>query len=113
DAVRLLKKVVAERGDEFVYKEDSGCFYAHNGGPSCGVGLALHMAGVPVNVLSEMDRIDQSEISNTETLDVLALLHDMTLTPTAVQVFQRFQSNQDSGLEYGAALDFALTGASK
>lgn len=61
---QLLAEAVAERGEEYVYKNERGqdgtfgdCAYVHgspSGGhsPGCIVGLVLHKAGVPLERLA-------------------------------------------------------------
>lgn len=119
-ALDLLEQVVQARGDDFIYhqftnpdvyrsEEDvplgSGCWYQYQGAPSCGVGEALSLAGVPNEVLREMDD-DEDDTSLYAVTRVLenAGVH---LTQDAVAVFTRFQELQDLEETWGASLEAA------
>jgi hypothetical protein len=56
-AKALLSEVVKEAGEGFVYKDS--CVYESLGEPSCMVGRVLAKAGVPVETLRLMDRVDK------------------------------------------------------
>lgn len=108
-AIGLLVGVVRKRGLDFVYHKPSGsrCLYQHDGVPSCGVGQALFDAGVSIETLAVMDREDESGIGE---FDVLTILYEafVDISDDAVEVFLRFQNDQDDGASYGDALNSAM-----
>lgn len=119
-AINLLEQAVVDRGQDFEYVHPdkitahpetgeqapmNGCWYEVNGAPSCGVGLALHLAGVPLTVLDALDQVDgDTSISN-----VAWILEDnqVHLTEEALAVFTTFQTNQDIYATWGNALEAA------
>jgi len=108
-AITLLKQVVEERGEGFSYKVPQGatrCLYEWQGSPSCGVGAALHKAGVPVHVLAKLDDAC-GEIADDETREFLQE-NQVILTPDATRVLWGFQGSQDNGANYASALRAAL-----
>lgn len=119
-AINLLEQAVADRGPEFGYVHPdkvvthpetkvqapmNGCWYEVNGAPSCGVGLALHLAGVPLTVLDALDQAD----GDTSLGAVAWILEDngVHLTQDAVEVFTKFQEHQDLYDPWGVALEAA------
>lgn len=120
-AIELLTAVVEERGKDFVYEpytegaeENHGltCFYTVDGKPSCGVGLALFNAGVPISVLAEMDNLgldvdDESAINSSGVLAILKR-NGVEITDVAANTLFGFQVMQDMERPYGMALDNAL-----
>lgn len=119
-AINLLEQVVDLRGRDFRYQQEEkvitipeevepvsvgGCWYELNGAPSCGVGVALHLAGVPLTVLDTMDQ----RPGDTCIGDVSWILEDngLRLTQEALNVFEKFQSYQDLDSTWGDALDAA------
>lgn len=120
DALRLLKEVVAERGEDFVYEPvkktdplDPGqtCFYIKDGVPSCGVGLALSKFGVPNEVLERMDMdTDEAQegtgITGPNSTQVLWEAGYM-MEPSAQVLFLNFQASQDARNPYGESLQLA------
>jgi hypothetical protein len=58
-AVELLREVVAEAGEDFVYESPiepkSRCLYVHDGQPGCIVGHVFHRAGVSVEDLAGVE----------------------------------------------------------
>ncbi len=109
-AMGLLVQAVEERGRDFIYEPvvrkgvHGACVYQDQGTPSCGVGLALHKAGVAIEVLAAMDQVEDTSI-NVVTPELEA--GGTTLTDKAVDVFLRFQEHQDLQLPWGEALDHA------
>lgn len=115
DALNLLAQAVQERGAGFEYRHTtkimvqgdypgpmSGCWYELNGAPSCGVGVALHKAGVPLTTLDALDQVlDSTDI---ESVEPVLEAHGVTLTADALEVFREFQRNQDFGLSWGECL---------
>lgn len=120
-AIELLTAVVEERGADFTYTPDTEnvdehhgltCFYERNGVPSCGVGLALFKAGVPISVLAEMDNLgrdvdDESAINSSGVLAILKR-NGVEITDVAASTLFGFQVMQDMERPYGMALDNAL-----
>jgi len=112
-AIELLERVVAERGRDFVYTQnssDSGksfCSYERYGEPSCGVGLALSYLGLTPEQLAEMDDLADAAVYSE---DVRSYLFDLgfSMDEEANDVLCVFQGAQDSELPYGEALDRAL-----
>lgn len=56
-ALELLRAAVATRGPDYVYKPPSSghCVYVADGKPSCVVGVALAIHGVPIAQLQKLD----------------------------------------------------------
>lgn len=118
-AISLLELAVDRRGPDFVYSQprkeintrshgrvmEYGCWYEAGGAPSCGVGLALHLAGVQLNVLDDMDQVE----GDTSIDKVAWVLEDngVHLTEEALAVFTTFQTNQDFHATWGNALEAA------
>jgi hypothetical protein len=111
-AVELLEKAVAERGEEWVYQRvhdplydfcgDGVCLYVNEGQPSCLVGMALVLHGVPVQRLEEINRVGAGA------------LHDHfaeVVAASAAEVFREAQTAQDSGATWGDALSAARSRA--
>jgi hypothetical protein len=115
-AIALLEQAVEPR-PSFIYQQTPknmvtaergpmhGCWYEKGGAPSCGVGVALSIAGVPLTVLDEMDQVE-GDTSIESVLHVL-VRHDISLTDQALQVFSRFQTRQDDGFTWAEALSAA------
>lgn len=99
EAIALLERVVAERGADFMYKEQH-CRYQYNGVPSCAVGLALSYLGVTVEQLMGLDYAGE----NTTFKSVHTLIDGFEFTPAAVAVLARFQFSQDHRAPYGGCL---------
>jgi hypothetical protein len=122
DAVKLLERVVAERGADFVYEyprelqtgngTQLQCFYEHEGAPSCAIGLALSYIGVTPEQLAELD--DLGEDHGETAIDELMIIGhlrdkcDIIIEDEAVFVFSKFQCEQDLKQRYGTALQRAL-----
>lgn len=126
-ALQSLRDVVAERGGNFVYRNNNSgtieaspndgvkrgfapswrdsavCVYVWRGLASCGVGAALSHLGVPLSTLVALDRIQGG---------VGAQISDVTipgveLTPAARSIYSAFQIAQDKGRTWGHALGLA------
>lgn len=112
-AIELLEQAIEDKGPSFVYKQMSktlpgqgpshGCWYEKNGAPSCGVGAALHKAGVQLSVLQAMDN-DAGDTGIDAVAPILEDLGKVTLDPDALAVFAKFQSLQDDEIPWGEAL---------
>lgn len=110
-ALALLREVVAEGGEDFVYTpvpvvDGDGntrerCRYVHDGCPSCGVGKALHKAGVPLEMLSSI------EGERAHTLMYRDGGVQVHLTALASRVLDEFQTEQDGRTPWGTALHIA------
>lgn len=122
DAVKLLERVVAERGADFVYEyprmaEYPGsvvqCFYEHEGAPSCGIGLALSHIGVTPEQLRELDNLGyphgESAIDELSVIGHLRDKFDIVLDSDAVDVLKEFQVAQDLKSPYATALQMAMS----
>lgn len=111
-ALLLLAEAVAERGGNFVYtptlkNENStspGCFYARDGEPSCGVGLAMFNAGVPIEELEKWDSDGGGYIGSVFDHYFSHPESNVDMTLEAVRVFEAFQRPQDDGAKWGDAL---------
>ena len=109
-ALSLLQQAVDAKGTDYVYQEipkpgttrAPGCWYESNGAPSCGVGQALFLGGVPLQVLADMD--NAAEDSSIGAMDTLLAANGVELTPDALVVFSVFQSYQDLVNSWGYSL---------
>lgn len=104
-ALELLDQVVGGR-ETVIYDTLYGCLYERHGRPSCGVGRALALAGVPIDTLAEMDAMESSSINYSGTADVLRGA-GVTLDTRAVEVFHVFQKMQDARYPWGTAYTHA------
>jgi hypothetical protein len=113
-AIALLEQAVQERGPDYEYNPldqkvmgntISTCLYQHQGAPSCGVGLALHIAGVPLETLQTMDKGPEEDTS-IGALHEDGTLYDLgiDLTDEAERVFAAFQVRQDRGSSWAYCL---------
>lgn len=102
-ALDLLAKAVTERGEDYVYERVNRdalhagqCLYGEHGQPSCMVGMALYLHGLPGRALDHLAGAAAD------------LYHDLDfLTPEASQVFERAQQHQDNGKSWGEAYEVA------
>lgn len=116
DALRLLTEAVEEKGEDYVYSNNSGeradteysidCQYVHvqkgEFVPGCGVGNALHRAGVSLDWLSDHESYGAR--------NVLGMLRDdgiLTANRTVEEFLSAFQSRQDRGDTWGESLRMA------
>lgn len=112
-ALTLLQGVVAKAGGDFIYRrrrveETYSCLYVHDGEPDCGVGRALHEAGVP------LDRLRAADEDSLSAFTLLMQLEDegvLTCDPLASVLLDHFQSEQDGGMSWGMALQRAINQA--
>lgn len=116
-ALSLLEDAVALKGRDYVYeplntKVAATCQYTRDGEPSCGVGYALHAAGVPIDGLAMLDNNDDSTIDNEEVRYILRNDLDFIVTDEALKVFAAFQKLQDMKRSWGESLDEAKRVAS-
>jgi hypothetical protein len=119
-AIELLRKVVAEKGEDFVYESpncDSCVYTDEKGNPSCGVGYALYFAGVPLESIAALDHrytteeqdedgeyFTQNYVTPESAHQLPVELENAEVTPFAAEVFVAFQSLQDGGKTYATSL---------
>lgn len=126
EAVTLLEKVVADRGEDFIYEkpDNDRCLYAYAGEPSCGVGYAIFLADR--QAFEQVVKIEQKvghsfpasdfsdEFDNEQEVDDYGYnlereqeeveSVDLRFTPQAATLMVVFQQEQDNGEPYGNAL---------
>lgn len=112
----LLDEIVAEFGEDYVYKQgDHGCIYSYNGQPSCLVGQVLHRYGVD---LSETDYSDNGEFGPERGkwvgMFAPALLRSLEergdIAPVGMmteELLSKVQTRQDGGDSWGDAVRWA------
>ncbi|MFI0211975.1 hypothetical protein ACH4OV_25305 [Streptomyces diastaticus] len=102
----VMREVVAEAGEEFVYEPPTGlgvCLYVHrpHGGgasvPGCLVGQVLHRLGVPLDELTE----HEAQLARTMAPKLVDAGEGADLLVTALD---NAQAIQDGGHSWGAAL---------
>jgi hypothetical protein len=101
-ALVLLRQVVAGRED-FVYHvgESERCLYMQGGEPSCVVGHALALAGIPLSEIAGLDGGDDPEAS-VPAQDLSDVLE--SVAPAAAWLFGAAQEAQDAGQPWRVAL---------
>lgn len=128
-AIQSLRDAVAERGEDFVYRDynsgtfkankndgvgrgfapslrESGvCVYAWKGAPSCGVGVGLSLLGVPVSDLEAMDK-RRNAVHGTA-IGTVNLPDGLELTKEARMIYSEFQLKQDNCYSWRVALSAA------
>ena len=102
-ALELLREVVAEKGEGYIYSwpDGDGCYYVHGDEPGCGVGHVLYRAGWPLSQLAAVDMRGNSCVH------VIPAFCD-NAQPAAITLLRTFQEAQDAGATWGAALRTAL-----
>lgn len=102
-ALRLLQQATELAGPNYVA---SRCTYAQGGAPHCIVGTALSLAGVPVEVLQEMDNADTVDTTDIDELEATGHLANwgIALTPAALVMFRVAQAVQDAKRPWGEAV---------
>jgi hypothetical protein len=105
-ALELLREVVAEAGEDFVYKinldPDATCLYVKGGCPDCMIARALAKAGATIKQLESFDSLNESRDTS---IDTVAPRADwLQLTDEALKVFTVAQQNQDTCETWGDAL---------
>lgn len=101
----VMREVVAEAGEEFVYKSPAGlgvCLYVHRtpgaaAVPGCLVGQVLHRLGAPLDELAEYESQLAGEVSP-------RLLDGVTRADAISLALDKAQVLQDAGHSWGAAL---------
>jgi hypothetical protein len=96
DALNALRKVVAERGEDFVY--EGSCVYQFEGQPACIVGHVL------AHLLPEWWRSTEIVKQN---LSAFQLSQCGLATADAADALEAAQVAQDTGLTWGEALEAA------
>lgn len=105
-ALDLLEKAVAERGEEYVYqpvwfpgRSELSCVYVdQDEQPSCIVGMALTLHGIPAETLARVNDF-AADCLPTE-----------WVTTEAAYILRHAQRLQDRGLAWGAAVRNARSG---
>lgn len=123
-ALALLKEAVDERGSDYCYDTEAGdyrrialgfaegdgpgCFYLHDDGPGCIAGLALFKAGVPLEMLGDMDMASKRKevVGGTGVTSLVSWLAErrVHLTARAARVLRSAQTVQDAEGTWGRAL---------
>lgn len=109
-AIESLRLAVAERGRDYVYSNPdsptAACVYASNGKPMCGVGLALHKLGIPIEAISRLDACAGEGPILADRLHHRQPFLELgwEFTKSAAKVFAAFQEPQDSLEPWGVAL---------
>jgi hypothetical protein len=118
-AKTLLSEVVEEAGEDFVYHGE--CMYSHWGEPGCIVGRVLAKAGVPSEVLTNMDRVHswspvdehgERIYSTTDFATVVqsgAFSNRFTVEHGALELLHEAQARQDARDPWGEVQATALT----
>jgi len=103
-AVELTEEVVAEKGEDFVYRDE--CSYVvvndYNKVPGCIVGQVLHKAGISIEVLGILDEVVTS--GGFTTVASLAHAGILDLDDKTEMFLNTVQEMQDGQEQYGAAL---------
>jgi hypothetical protein len=104
-ATHLLEQVIAVDGEDFVYgKTPMGkCVYQHEGKPSCGIGKALFLAGLPIEVLEALDTFGTDSTAIEDSQPFLRK-HGIVFTEAGMYIFSLFQLLQDQGSTWGNIL---------
>jgi hypothetical protein len=103
EAVELLNRAVAEKGEDFVYPANRSdpntpaCVYFAEGAPSCIIGHVLAYKGVPAEKM-EGDPINAAPVVS---------LHIAQDDSTACLLIDA-QINQDAGIPWGEAVALAV-----
>lgn len=117
-ALELLEKLVAERGENYVYEApeyspDGACAYAGEDAdgtltPSCGVGWVVYT--IRPDLLSVLHELDPGYGGRFTGASASSVLRDylpyrgVIFDADAIKLLQAFQYNQDRDVMYGAAL---------
>lgn len=104
-ATHLLEQVIAVTGKDFFYRRTPAgkCVYQYNGKPSCGIGKALFLAGLPIGVLEALDQEGTDSTAIEDSKSILAK-HDIMFTEAGMSIFSFFQTYQDLGSTWGNSL---------
>lgn len=107
----LLERAVAEKGADYVYERDEVgrcAYFNQDGSPSCLVGHILHYKGVTIDDLKD-SRAWREDGMNANA-SVAALIDSGVLDApySAATLLRNAQINQDSGFEWGRAVEDAL-----
>lgn len=114
-ALNSLKKAVAERGEDHIYKKNRKkkfCAYfdSETGTPSCGVGLALSYRGLKFSDIANQYTYGGSPLNYAGSRNLISVLskQDAYFTPRAQHLLDAFQNAQDRGIKWGEALNEAI-----
>ena len=106
-AVKTLRKLVAERGEDYVYPIGECRYWDQDkNAPSCAVGVVLFEAGYPPEEIQDLDPKFQTSRLGVSAGELIN--HEFSVTPKAQDILVRFQERQDIGTPYGEALRYAL-----
>lgn len=110
-ALVLLREVIAEKGEDYVYPRrdarDVGhgvvvtCFYAEYDQPSCIVGHVLHRAGVPLDQMAVIEGLTPVD-------DAARPWFAEHADDDARRLLNEVQANQDEQHSWGESLRLAL-----
>lgn len=109
--LELLCEVVAEKGEDYVYRPPNGrdeCVYVHNGECSCLVARVLHKLGVSIEDLARLDTASEGggAVAVWQAIEV-GLIPGLTFTPEAREALMSAQFAQDGFKTWGEALQAA------
>lgn len=110
-AVSLIREAIAEKGEGYVYEKiNDGCYYVHEGQPSCLVGQVLVKAGVDMDLLNADDPSALYEAHGyaDALCDRLEAEGILTAGRRTIRLLNEVQYNQDRSVPWGAALNSGL-----
>jgi hypothetical protein len=98
EAVELLDRAVAEKGEDYIYPRSAGeaeCLYVEDGQPSCIVGHVLFWKGLTLERIESIEGMSAFALNDYDWLD---------LDEKAEALLWKTQSRQDSGVPWGRAV---------
>lgn len=107
EAKRLMRQIVASKGENYVFPSHKGCFYFYgNGRPACIVGHLVYALGVRRKDMFFENEYQDVCTLNTDTgvLDLLNRLFPNT-DELVIEALQAAQSVQDHRYPWSAALE--------
>lgn len=107
DALALLVRAVAEKGEGYRDQTSSHVYFDRDGLPSCGVGLALSYVGVQRHHLRDPVDGDFNATSVWKLARGRGYALPIVLDDGAIKVLDEFRVKQDSYKPWGEALDAA------
>lgn len=110
-AKELLEQAVQERGEDYVYEPQTYmvCLYVHTEEddsltPGCGVGVALVNAGIPIQVVKNMNEVGSAGFA----IRRLKEMGYLTFTDKGLELLKEFQYRQDRENPWGSSLEYAI-----
>lgn len=91
-----LKRIVAEKGEDYVYPTEGGCWYTED---------EDHTACIAGLVIKELSPGMYARLRREEGVTVSAALDGSWIEKAALGILQAAQTNQDLGMSYGGVLD--------